>query len=186
MSARNRELLALVPVAVLLIAGFTAVFITRSDEIGDLSLIYGGYFFALCLAAHLFLRVRLPYADPYLFPLCAAAGGDRARRDLPDQGRPGLRPGLGVRARVGALLPHDPLAARLPRPRALPIPDRDRGIVLLLGPFITRNEVNGAYLGVDIGPISLSRRSWRRSASSSSSPAIWPRSARCSRSRHGE
>ena len=61
MSARNRELLALVPVAVLLIAGFG--FITRSDEIGDLSLIYGGYFFALCLAAHLFLRVRLPYAD---------------------------------------------------------------------------------------------------------------------------
>ena len=46
--------------AVLLIAGFTAVFITRSDEIGDLSLIYGGYFFALCLAAHLFLRSDSP------------------------------------------------------------------------------------------------------------------------------
>ena len=29
------------------------------------------------------------------------------------------------------------------------------GIVLLLGPFITRNEVNGAYLKVDIGPISF-------------------------------
>ena len=29
------------------------------------------------------------------------------------------------------------------------------GIVLLLGPFITRNEVNGAYLSVDIGPISF-------------------------------
>ena len=29
------------------------------------------------------------------------------------------------------------------------------GILLLLGPFITRNQVNGAYLSVDIGPISF-------------------------------
>src|SRR5919109_5157360 len=71
MSARNRELFALIPVALLLIGGFAAVFIARSNEIGDLSLIYGAYFFALCLAAHAFLRFRLPYADPYLFPLCA-------------------------------------------------------------------------------------------------------------------
>ena len=71
MSARNRELLALIPVAVLITAGFTAVFVVRSDEIGDLSLIYGGYFLALCLAAHVLLRIRLPHADPYLFPLCA-------------------------------------------------------------------------------------------------------------------
>ena len=71
MSARNRELLALVPVAVLITAGFTAVFLVESNQIGNLSLIYGGYFLALCLAGHLFLRIRLPYADPYLFPLCA-------------------------------------------------------------------------------------------------------------------
>ncbi len=71
MSARNRELLALIPVAVLLTAGFTAVFIVESNQIGDLSLIYGGYFLAVCLAVHLFMRFRLPYADPYLFPLCA-------------------------------------------------------------------------------------------------------------------
>ena len=71
MSARNRELLALIPVAALVTAGFTAVFIVESNQIGDLSLIYGGYFLAICLAVHLFIRVRLPYADPYLFPLCA-------------------------------------------------------------------------------------------------------------------
>ena len=71
MSARNRELLALIPVAVLVTGGFTAVFIVESNQIGDLSLIYGGYFLAVCLAVHLFIRIRLPYADPYLFPLCA-------------------------------------------------------------------------------------------------------------------
>src|SRR5262245_63743468 len=71
MKARNRELLALIPVAVLLTAGFAQVFIVRSDQLSDISLTYGAYFFGLCLAAHLFLRYRLPYADPYLFPLCA-------------------------------------------------------------------------------------------------------------------
>ena len=101
MSARNRELLALVPVALLVIAGFAAVFITRSDEIGDLSLIYGGYFLALCLAAHLFLRFRLPYADPYLFPLCALLAAVGLVDDLPDRRQAGVRPGVGVRARPG-------------------------------------------------------------------------------------
>ncbi len=49
MSARNRELLALIPVAILVTGGFTAVFIVESSQIGDLSLIYGGYFLAVCL-----------------------------------------------------------------------------------------------------------------------------------------
>ena len=72
MSARNRELLALVPVAVIVAAGFAAVFIVKRDnQVSDVSLTYAGYFLALCLAAHIFLRIRLPYADPYLFPLCA-------------------------------------------------------------------------------------------------------------------
>ena len=71
MSARNRELIGLVPVAGLLIAGFAAVFVVRSDELTNTSLIFGAYFFAICLAAHIFLRIRLPYADPYLFPLVA-------------------------------------------------------------------------------------------------------------------
>ena len=71
MSARNRELLALVPASLLVTAGFAAVFIQRSDQLSDVSLTYGAVFLALCLAAHVFLRVALPYADPYLFPLVA-------------------------------------------------------------------------------------------------------------------
>ena len=68
MSARNRELLALIPVALLVTAGFTAVFIVESSQIGDLSLIYGGYFLAVCLGVHLFIRARLPVRGPVPVP----------------------------------------------------------------------------------------------------------------------
>jgi cell division protein FtsW (lipid II flippase) len=71
MSERNRELFALVPSALLLTAGFTAIFVQQSDQLSNVSLTYGALFLGLCLAAHLFLRVALPYADPYLFPLVA-------------------------------------------------------------------------------------------------------------------
>jgi cell division protein FtsW (lipid II flippase) len=71
LSARSRELFALIPVALLVTAGFTAVFITESEELGNLSLFYGGYFLALCLATHFVIRSRLPDADPFLFPLVA-------------------------------------------------------------------------------------------------------------------
>jgi len=66
-SARNRELTALIPVALLLTAGFTAVFAQEGSRLGNLSLIYGAYFLAVCVATHIYLRIRLPDADPYLF-----------------------------------------------------------------------------------------------------------------------
>ena len=46
MSARNRELAALLPVALLVTAGFTAVFLVQSNQIDGLSLTYGGFFLA--------------------------------------------------------------------------------------------------------------------------------------------
>jgi hypothetical protein len=70
-SARNRELFALLPASLLLTAGFAAIFIQQSAETSDLSLTYGAAFLALCLCAHLVIRFTLPYADPYLFPLVA-------------------------------------------------------------------------------------------------------------------
>jgi cell division protein FtsW (lipid II flippase) len=70
-SARLRELLLLLPVGLLVTAGFTAVLLTRSERIDNLSLTYGAVFLALCVFGHLFIRVRLPDADPYLFPLAA-------------------------------------------------------------------------------------------------------------------
>ena len=64
MSARTRELFALIPVALLVTAGFTAILIVESDQIGDLSVLYGAYFLGLCLATHFIIRARLPDATP--------------------------------------------------------------------------------------------------------------------------
>jgi hypothetical protein len=70
-SARNRELLALIPASLLVAAGFAAIFIQRSQVIDNVSLTYGGIFLALCVATHIVIRFTLPDADPYLFPLVA-------------------------------------------------------------------------------------------------------------------
>jgi cell division protein FtsW (lipid II flippase) len=72
LSARNRELLGLVPAALLVTAGFAAIFIQDSNRLSTVSLTYGGVFLALCLGGHLVIRRALPHADPYLFPLAAA------------------------------------------------------------------------------------------------------------------
>ncbi len=83
LSPRNRELLGLVPAAVLVIAGFTAIFIQSEqnapgastnvtlNHASSASLTYGALFLALCLAGHMVIRRALPHADPYLFPLVA-------------------------------------------------------------------------------------------------------------------
>jgi cell division protein FtsW (lipid II flippase) len=76
--ARNRELLALIPAAVLVTGGFSAILIQSNEGavannqvISNGSLTYGLLFLGLCLAAHIVLRITLPHADPYLFPLVA-------------------------------------------------------------------------------------------------------------------
>lgn len=72
LSARNRELLGLVPAAMLVTGGFAAIFIQDRGALSAVSLTYGGVFLALCFAGHLVIRRALPHADPYLFPLAAA------------------------------------------------------------------------------------------------------------------
>jgi cell division protein FtsW (lipid II flippase) len=69
--ARWRELLGLLPVSLLVTAGFTAVLITRSESTSEVTTTYGLFFLGCCVFAHLFIRARLPDADPYLFPLAA-------------------------------------------------------------------------------------------------------------------
>ncbi|MDE3111205.1 MAG: FtsW/RodA/SpoVE family cell cycle protein [Acidobacteriota bacterium] len=71
MRARNWELFGLIPAALLVSAGFAAVYIQRSNQLTTVSLVYGGLVQGLCLAAHIFIRVTLPYADPFIFPLVA-------------------------------------------------------------------------------------------------------------------
>jgi len=73
--ARNRELLGLIPASLLLSAGFAAVFIQHSNalsKLSNVSLTYGAIFLGLCVAGHIVIRLTLPHADPYIFPLAAA------------------------------------------------------------------------------------------------------------------
>jgi cell division protein FtsW (lipid II flippase) len=74
-SARNRELFGLLPAALLVTGGFAAIFIQRSAQVSDVSLTYGAMFLGLCVVAHIVVRVALPYADPYLIPLVAVLAG---------------------------------------------------------------------------------------------------------------
>jgi cell division protein FtsW (lipid II flippase) len=71
-SARNKELLALIPASLMLTAGFAAVFIQRHNHLSNVSLTYGAIFLGLCVAGHIVIRVTLPHSDPYIFPLVAA------------------------------------------------------------------------------------------------------------------
>ncbi len=71
MRSRNRELIGLLPATLLLTAGFAGVFIQRSNVLSNVSLTYGAIFLGLCLAGHVVLRMTLPHADPYIFPLVA-------------------------------------------------------------------------------------------------------------------
>ena len=157
MSARNRELLALIPVALLVAAGFTAVLIVESSQISDVSLIYGGYFLAVCVGVHIFIRMRLPYADPYLFPLCAllAAVGLVMLFRINDS--------LALKQAsifvAGAVL----LALTILFVRNYRALERYRyliaigGILLLLATRVPglRAPVNGAYLNINLGPLSF-------------------------------
>jgi cell division protein FtsW (lipid II flippase) len=156
-SARNRELGALVPVAVLLTAGFAAVFAQENVRLGNLSLVYGAYFLAVCLAAHIFLRIKLPDADPYLFPLVALLTAF----------------GLVMIYRIDADLARDQanwfvfglllFALTIQFLRDYDVLERYRytiaavGLLLLLAPRLPGigQQVNGAYLGVKIGPLAF-------------------------------
>jgi cell division protein FtsW (lipid II flippase) len=83
LSPRNRELFGLLPAALLVTGGFTAIFIQQQREsatgptsltlnhASSVSLTYGALFLGLCVATHLVIRFTLPNADPYLFPLAA-------------------------------------------------------------------------------------------------------------------
>jgi len=154
-SARNRELLGLVPASLLVTGGFAAVFIQRSDQLSDVSLTYGAIFLALCVGAHVFLRVTLPYADPYLFPLMAILASF----------------GIVVIYRIDEKLAREQaqwfvfglilFMATIVFLRNYRVLERYRyliafaSIALLLAPRLpgVGGSINGAYLAVRLGPI---------------------------------
>jgi cell division protein FtsW (lipid II flippase) len=171
LSPRNRELLGLIPAALLVTAGFTAIFIQAQNNspaastnftlnhASSVSFTYGAVFLGLCLAAHLVIRFALPYADPYLFPLAA------------------------VLSSVGIVMVYriDPVLARQQaqwmvlglilfaacilalRKRGVGVLERYRytiaaiAIVILVLPRlpVIGEQVNGAYLDVHVGGVSF-------------------------------
>jgi cell division protein FtsW (lipid II flippase) len=157
MSARNRELLALVPASLLLTAGFAAVFVQRNDIVTNVSLTYGAIFLGLCVAGHLVIRFTLPDADPYLFPLAATLACFglvmiyRINQDLAREQAQWFV--------VGLIL----FAATIIVVRDISVLERYRyviasaGILLLILPRLPGigAQVNGAYLGVKLGPITF-------------------------------
>jgi cell division protein FtsW (lipid II flippase) len=156
-TARNRELLALVPASLLLTLGFAAIFIQQSAAQSDLSLTYGLAFLLLCLAGHVVIRITLPYADPYLFPLVAVLACF----------------GLVVIYRIDETLARDQaqwfvvglilFAVTIIFLRDFRVLERYRytvaaaGLLLLLLPRVPGigQQVNGAYLGVGFGPVTF-------------------------------
>ncbi|MFM8763070.1 MAG: FtsW/RodA/SpoVE family cell cycle protein [Solirubrobacterales bacterium] len=157
MSARNRELVGLIPASLLVVAGFGAVFVQESAILGDLSLTYGAIFLGLCLLAHVVVRIRLPDADPYVLPIVAVLAGV----------------GLVVIYRLNETLARDQatwfvigliaFTLTIFLLRDYRVLERYRyviaagSILLLLLPRIpgVGAQVNGAYLGIEIGPISF-------------------------------
>jgi cell division protein FtsW (lipid II flippase) len=161
-SARNRELLALIPASALVTAGFAAIFIqqhgAQSDAVSDLSLAYGLMFLGLCVGAHLVIRLTLPYADPYLFPLVAvlACFGVvviyRIDAELAREQAQWFVVGLALFAVTIIALRRDFRVLERYRYTIALV-----GLGLLLAPRLPGigQQVNGAYLGVKLGPISF-------------------------------
>ena len=171
LSPRNRELVGLVPSALLVVAGFTAIFIQAQNTGGDAetnvvlnhassaSLTYGAIFLGLCVAGHLVIRFALPNADPYLFPLAAVLASVgivmvyRINPTLARQQAQWMVVGLLGFAATILLL----------RKRGVGILERYRYTIAAVGigmavlprlPGIGE-QVNGAYLNIHVGSISF-------------------------------
>jgi cell division protein FtsW (lipid II flippase) len=155
MSARSRELLGLLPVSLLVTAGFTAVLIARTGaNINKATITYGAIFLGACLVGHVFIRARLPYADPYLYPLVALLAGiglvELYRINPSLAWKQATLFGVGLGLFVATVL-------FLRDYRAL---ERYRytiaivSILLLLAPRLPGigRATNGAYLSIGVGP----------------------------------
>jgi cell division protein FtsW (lipid II flippase) len=168
---RNRELLGLIPAALLVCAGFTAIFIQQQNNspnastnvtlnhASSVSLTYGLLFLGLCLAAHLVIRFALPHADPYLFPLAAvlaSVGIVMVYR---------INPSLARQQALWMVLGLILFAATIVwlRRTGVSVLERYRytiaavGIVMAVMPRfpVIGEQVNGAYLDIHFGSLSF-------------------------------
>jgi len=171
LSSRNRELLGLLPSALLVTGGFTAIFIQSQDNspgaatnltlghASNVSLAYGALFLGLCLAGHMVIRFALPDADPYLFPLVAVLASVgivmiyRVEPVLARQQAEWMVLGLLLFAATIIWLRRDGVS----------LLERYRYTIAAVGIGITvlprvpgiGQQVNGAYLAIHIGSLSF-------------------------------
>ncbi|HWX46369.1 MAG TPA: FtsW/RodA/SpoVE family cell cycle protein [Solirubrobacteraceae bacterium] len=173
LSPRNRELLGLAPAALLVTAGFLAIFIQAQqnepvaptnptltlNHASSVSLTYGAIFLGLCLAGHVVIRFALPNADPYLFPLGAVLASVgivmvyRINPTLARQQAQWMVVGLVLFAATILLL----------RRTGVGVLERYRYTIVAVGIGLTvlprlpgiGGEVNGAYLNVHVGSVSF-------------------------------
>jgi hypothetical protein len=155
LTLRNRELVNLLLVGLLTVAGFTAVYIARQDVVSAGSLSYAAFFLAVFVAAHVILRFALPDADPFLLPLgglLTAVGLTMIYRIDPDLA---LRQGLWVVVGLAAF------ALLVVFVRDYRLLDRYKyilgltAILLLALPAVPHfgRTINGANLWVGIGGV---------------------------------
>jgi cell division protein FtsW (lipid II flippase) len=163
--------LGLVPSALLVTAGFTAIFIQTQrsspgastsltlNHASSVSLTYGALFLGLCLAAHLVIRFALPDADPYLFPLVAVLASVgivmvyRIEPTLARQQAQWMVLGLVLFAATILAL----------RKQGVSVLERYRYTIALVGIGMTvlprlpgiGEQVNGAYLDIHVGSVSF-------------------------------
>jgi len=155
-SLRNRELFALVAVALLTGLGFASVYIAQQDVISTPSLSYAVFFLGVFAAAHFVTRLAVPAADPYLLPLAGlltAIGVVEIYRLQPDDA---LRQGVWIVVGVGAFA-----AVLLALRRDYRVLESYKyvlgisSIVLLALPAlpVLGQRVNGARLWVHVGAL---------------------------------
>ena len=155
MSARNRELFGLIPASLLVTGGFTAVLLTRVSNVHDVTLTYGAIFLGCCVFAHLFIRWRLPNADPYMFPIVAVL----ASVGLVELYR--IQESFAIKQAGWFALGLVFFCATIVFLRDYRVLERYRytiaaaSIGLLLLPRIVGQATNGAYLAIHIGSFSF-------------------------------
>jgi cell division protein FtsW (lipid II flippase) len=154
-TARNREFFGLIPSALLVTGGFTAVLLTRVSNVHDATLVYGVIFLGCCFVAHLAIRWRLPNADPYLFPIAAVL----ASVGLVELYR--IQESYAIKQAGWFALGLLFFCATIVLLRDYRVLERYRytiaacSIGLLLLPRIAGQATNGAYLAIHIGSFSF-------------------------------
>ena len=156
MSARNRELMSLIVVGVLVGTAFASVYIARREIVDTASLSYGLFFLGLYVAAHVIARVTVPDADPYLLPMAGLLTGigltEIYRLDEDDAFRQGLWIVCGLAAFGSTLFL---LRRDYRRLEGFKYLFGLAAIALLVLPVVPKlgATVNGARLWVNIGPL---------------------------------